>query len=298
MLHRAADDARPALRRPVGRPAAAATAVGARPDRPRAVLARAQPRARRAHRAHARRRLPRRRCRAGPTTPPASRSTGARARDHGRRARPAPAPARRDEVLRALTLDARQPDVGHRLRRPRARGRAHGARRHLGRDVGGDQHHQPRARSAADLPARARRPARTRSTPYVKERCALFWGLTSPHDAARRGLAPSWRPAGASSRPTWSCACCASRCRPTSRSRRGAPRDGQALALLQAVGGFQAYRRAVPAPPNAAPGRALPALRAHLPGLGRGLGRRAAQRARPRRRATRATPSRCCACSA
>ena len=29
--------------------------------------------------------------------------------------------------------------------------------------------------------------------------------------------------------------------------------DGQALALLQAVGGFQAYRRAVPAPPNAAP---------------------------------------------
>jgi uncharacterized alpha-E superfamily protein len=30
-------------------------------------------------------------------------------------------------------------------------------------------------------------------------------------------------------------------------------RDGQALALLQAVGGFQAFRRAVPAPPNAGP---------------------------------------------
>ena len=30
-------------------------------------------------------------------------------------------------------------------------------------------------------------------------------------------------------------------------------RDGQALALLQAVGGLQAYRRAVAAPPNAAP---------------------------------------------
>ena len=29
--------------------------------------------------------------------------------------------------------------------------------------------------------------------------------------------------------------------------------QGQALALLQAVGGFQAYRRAVPAPPNALP---------------------------------------------
>jgi uncharacterized alpha-E superfamily protein len=30
-------------------------------------------------------------------------------------------------------------------------------------------------------------------------------------------------------------------------------RDGQALALLQAVGGFQAFRRSVPAPPNAGP---------------------------------------------
>jgi len=30
-------------------------------------------------------------------------------------------------------------------------------------------------------------------------------------------------------------------------------RDGQALALLQAVGGLQAYRRAVAAPPNAVP---------------------------------------------
>ena len=33
----------------------------------------------------------------------------------------------------------------------------------------------------------------------------------------------------------------------------GHARDGQALALLQAVGGFQAYRRSVPAPPNARP---------------------------------------------
>src|SRR4051794_18848804 len=31
------------------------------------------------------------------------------------------------------------------------------------------------------------------------------------------------------------------------------PERGQALALLQAVGGFQAYRRSVPAPPNAGP---------------------------------------------
>ena len=41
---------------------------------------------------------------------------------------------------------------------------------------------------------------------------------------------------------------------PRRRGRREAHvRDGQALALLQAVGGFQAYRRAVPAPPNARP---------------------------------------------
>jgi uncharacterized alpha-E superfamily protein len=33
----------------------------------------------------------------------------------------------------------------------------------------------------------------------------------------------------------------------------GVDGGGQALALLQAVGGFQAYRRAVPAPPNARP---------------------------------------------
>ena len=40
---------------------------------------------------------------------------------------------------------------------------------------------------------------------------------------------------------------------PARGGRRRAPRDGQALALLQAVGGFQAFRRAVPAPPNAGP---------------------------------------------
>ena len=107
MLDRAAHDARPALRRPLGRPATAATAVGARPDRPRAVLARAQPRARRAHRADARRRSSRPRCRAAPTTRPASRSTGARCSRSW--ARPRRGPARRDDVLRALTLEPDNP---------------------------------------------------------------------------------------------------------------------------------------------------------------------------------------------
>jgi uncharacterized alpha-E superfamily protein len=40
---------------------------------------------------------------------------------------------------------------------------------------------------------------------------------------------------------------------PEAADAEGHALDGQALALLQAVGGFQAYRRAVPAPPNAAP---------------------------------------------
>ena len=99
--------------------------------------------------------------------------------------------------------------------------------------------------------------ARMRSGPYsvygyVKERCALFWGLTSRtmlRDEASAFLAAGGRiesadmvlrmlrvalPPGVPE--------------PSSTAERG-----QALALLQAVGGFQAYRRAVPAPPNALP---------------------------------------------
>jgi uncharacterized alpha-E superfamily protein len=91
---------------------------------------------------------------------------------------------------------------------------------------------------------------------YVKARCALFWGVAArtmlrdeahafldaggrfeSADMVMRMLRVALPPpgvAGADGEPS-----------PT--------RDGQALALLQAVGGFQAYRRAVPAPPNAAP---------------------------------------------
>ena len=116
-------DARPALRRRVGRPATAAAAAvaDARPDRPRAVLARAQPRARRAHRAHARRRLPGRRCRAGPTT------RAGVALDWGSMLAimgaepPGGGPARRDEVAARADARRRQPDVGRRPASPRAR---------------------------------------------------------------------------------------------------------------------------------------------------------------------------------
>ena len=84
---------------------------------------------------------------------------------------------------------------------------------------------------------------------YVKERTALIWGVAEPLDAARRGQVLPRRG------------------RPDRDLRHGAahaaaialpagdaqPADGHALILLQAVGGFHAYLRAVTAPPNAHP---------------------------------------------
>jgi uncharacterized alpha-E superfamily protein len=84
---------------------------------------------------------------------------------------------------------------------------------------------------------------------YVKERSALFWGLTARtmlRDDANSFLAAGGRIESADM---------------VLRMLRVAlpvggddqPRTGQAQALLQAVGGLQAFRRAVPAPPNAVP---------------------------------------------
>jgi len=92
---------------------------------------------------------------------------------------------------------------------------------------------------------------------YVKARCALFWGVAArtmlrdeahafldaggrfeSADMVLRMLRVALPPAGVSG---------------SGEEEASPTRDGQALALLQAVGGFQAYRRAVPAPPNAAP---------------------------------------------
>ena len=71
----------------------------------------------------------------------------------------------RDHVLRTLTLDPREPRVGDRLHRPRARGRPHRARRDLRGDVGVDQHDQPHAAAAATSPSScATAPTRSTST--------------------------------------------------------------------------------------------------------------------------------------
>jgi uncharacterized alpha-E superfamily protein len=88
---------------------------------------------------------------------------------------------------------------------------------------------------------------------YVKERCGLFWGVTGR--TMLRDEAHAFLEAGAQIEAADM----------VLRMLRVAlpgtdddgddhhARDGQALALLQAVGGFQAFRRAVPAPPNAGP---------------------------------------------
>jgi uncharacterized alpha-E superfamily protein len=97
--------------------------------------------------------------------------------------------------------------------------------------------------------------ARMRSGPYsvygyVKERSALFWGLTSRtmlRDEASAFLAAGGRI------ESGDMVLRMLRVALPPGSGDAAPERGQALALLQAVGGFQAYRRAVPAPPNALP---------------------------------------------
>jgi uncharacterized alpha-E superfamily protein len=84
---------------------------------------------------------------------------------------------------------------------------------------------------------------------YVRERAALFWGLTSRtmlRDEARSFLVAGGRFESADMVLRMLMVAV-----PEDDDRLA--RDGHALALLQAVGGFQAYRRAVPAPPNAAP---------------------------------------------
>ena len=87
---------------------------------------------------------------------------------------------------------------------------------------------------------------------YVKERCGLFWGVTGR--TMLRDEAHAFLEAGARIEAADMVLRMLRVALPAS-SDGGDDHafDGQALALLQAVGGFQAFRRAVPAPPNAGP---------------------------------------------
>jgi uncharacterized alpha-E superfamily protein len=83
---------------------------------------------------------------------------------------------------------------------------------------------------------------------HVKERSALFWGLTARtmlRDEASAFLNAGGRIEAGDM--------VLRMLRVALPARTDDLADGQAIALLQAVGGFQAYRRAVPAPPHAGP---------------------------------------------
>lgn len=159
-------------------------------------------------------------------------------------------PVRRDEVMRALTVERDNPaSVLSCVTRARE-----GAR--TARDVISAEMWEAVNTTSLEL-ARADLGARVQTGPsnvyrYVRERCALFWGLTSRtmlRDEASAFLAAGGRIESADmvlrmlrvALP-----------RELPRSTTTAE-QGQALALLQAVGGFQAFRRAVPAPPYALP---------------------------------------------
>jgi uncharacterized alpha-E superfamily protein len=101
--------------------------------------------------------------------------------------------------------------------------------------------------------------AALRAGPYsvyalVRERCGLFWGVT--RKTMLRDEANAFLEAGAAIEA----ADMVLRMLRVALPPREGPleteshlRDGQALAVLQAVGGVQAYRRAIPAPPLAGP---------------------------------------------
>jgi uncharacterized alpha-E superfamily protein len=87
---------------------------------------------------------------------------------------------------------------------------------------------------------------------YVRERCGLFWGVTGR--TMLRDEAHAFLQAGAAIESAGMVLRMLRVALPADGADAEAHvRDGQALALLQAVGGFQAYRRSVPAPPNARP---------------------------------------------
>jgi uncharacterized alpha-E superfamily protein len=156
-------------------------------------------------------------------------------------------PSSRDAVLRALTLDPEHPtSVLNCITRARE-----GAR--TVRDVFSAEMWEAINTFHLGL-LRQDMSAALRTGPYsvyayVRDRCGLFWGVTSR--TMLRDEAHAFLQAGAAIES----ADMVLRMLRVTLPPEGEEhfRDGQALALLQAVGGFQAYRRAVPEPPNAGP---------------------------------------------
>jgi uncharacterized alpha-E superfamily protein len=159
---------------------------------------------------------------------------------------------RRDEVLRALTLDRENPaSVVSCV--SRAREGARTVRDVISAEMWEAINTTYLALSAGDLAGRMQMGPYS-VFHYIKERSALFWGLNSRtmlRDEARAFLVAGGRIESADM--VLRMLRVAMPAPADSDSGDSGVRDGQALALLQAVGGFQAFRRAVPAPPNAGP---------------------------------------------
>jgi uncharacterized alpha-E superfamily protein len=160
---------------------------------------------------------------------------------------PPETPASRDAVLRALTLDPEVPvSVLNCVTRARE-----GAR--TVRDVFSAEMWEAINTFHLGL-LRQDMSAALRTGPYsvyayVRDRCGLFWGVTSR--TMLRDEAHAFLQAGAAIESGDMVLRMLRVTLPPEGEEHA--RDGQALALLQAVGGFQAYRRAVPAAPNADP---------------------------------------------
>jgi uncharacterized alpha-E superfamily protein len=159
-----------------------------------------------------------------------------------------PTPAARDEVISLLTLDPTDPaSVMFCVSSARE-----GARRV--RDVFSAEMWEAINTFHLGL-LRRDMSAALRSGPYslyayVRERCALFWGVTDR--TMLRDEARAFLEAGAAIEAGDMVLRMLRVALPTQAPESDAdPRDGQAVALLQAMGGFQAFRRAIPAPPKA-----------------------------------------------
>jgi uncharacterized alpha-E superfamily protein len=158
---------------------------------------------------------------------------------------------RRDEVLAHLTLDAENPAsvvscVG------RAREGSRTLRDVISAEMWEAINTTNLTLHEGDLSARLRTGPYS-VYQYVRERSALFWGLTSR--TMLRDDASAFLHAGGRLEAADMVLRMLRVALPASGAGEdgSAVRDGQALALLQAVGGFQAFRRAVPAAPNAVP---------------------------------------------
>ncbi len=164
-------------------------------------------------------------------------------------------PARRDDVVRLLTTDIDNP-VSIVSCVTGAREGARTLRETISAEMWESVNTFDLLLSRRDLPAGLR------AGPYsiysmVKERCALFWGLTGrtmQKDDARAFLQAGGRIEAADMVLRMLRVALPPVPEAESEDAPEAPRrDGNALALLRAVGGFQAFMRSAAAPPNAGP---------------------------------------------